>query len=354
MLLCTLHNWKSLQSDPAALTRFIVVVCRRTVPEANCISSERDTQLALTPTACYFTPVCLMRAVVTGAGGQTGSLVVQQLLEKGVDTTAVVRSEASKFKLQEQLGADATARIILADVTQPDTLGPAFAGMDALVIVTSAMPRLMKTSLLGVILAKVFTLGMVSKKPSFYFDDAQSPEIVDWMGQRNQVDAAKAAGLKHVILVSSMAGTKPDHFLNTQMDNIVLWKRKAECYLVASGIPYTIIHPGGLLPHFGDRNPAPHGRRQLYVGLDDSLMNDGQNRSLVPRGDVAAVCVASLLEPQLSQGRSFDLGSGPEGQPCALNLKGLLEPLQGNAQYTQEDADFKGGKKVRSCPCGEQ
>ncbi|CAE7634650.1 SARED1 [Symbiodinium pilosum] len=296
-----------------------------------------------------------MRVVVTGAGGQTGSLVVQQLLERGVDTTAVVRTEGSKQKLAEQLGAQAAKlKIVLADVTDSKTLGTAFAGMDAAVVVTSAMPRLLKSSLLGVILAKVFTLGYVSRKPSFYFDEGQSPEIVDWMGQRDQIDAAKTAGLKHVVLVSSMAGTKPDHFLNTQMDNIVLWKRKAECYLVASGLPYTIIHPGGLLPHFGDRNPAPGGRRQLYVGIDDSLMDDGQNHSSIPRGDVAAVCVASLFEP-LAQGRSFDLGAGPEGEPYSLNLKDLLEPLQGaNAHYTKEQAEFKGGKKVRTCPCGEQ
>ncbi|CAE7503417.1 SARED1 [Symbiodinium sp. CCMP2592] len=262
-----------------------------------------------------------MRVVVTGAGGQTGSLVVKKLIEHGIETTAVVRSEVSKNKLVDQLGAKAAVNIVLADVTNPDTLRQAFVGMDACVIVTSAMPRLLKSSLLGVILAKVFTLGYVSKKPSFYFDEGQSPETVDWMGQCSQIDAAKASGLKHVVLVSSMAGTKPDHFLNTQMENIVLWKRKAECYLVASGIPYTIIHPGGLLPHFGDSKPAPGGRRQLYAGIDDSLMDDGENRSQVPREDVAAVCVASLLEPQLSKGS--------------------------NACYTKEQAEFKGSKKIR-------
>ena len=33
--------------------------------------------------------------------------------------------------------------------------------------------------------------------------------------------------------------------------NILLWKRKAEEYLIASGIPYTIIHPGGLIDKAG-------------------------------------------------------------------------------------------------------
>ena len=55
------------------------------------------------------------------------------------------------------------------------------------------------------------------------------------MGQRNQVDAAKAAGVKHVVLVSSMGVTDPDCFLNKTFGNICMWKRKAEKYLLEVG-----------------------------------------------------------------------------------------------------------------------
>jgi hypothetical protein len=27
--------------------------------------------------------------------------------------------------------------------------------------------------------------------------------------------------------------------------NVLLWKRKAEMYLIESGVDYTIVHPGG-------------------------------------------------------------------------------------------------------------
>lgn len=39
----------------------------------------------------------------------------------------------------------------------------------------------------------------------------------------------------------------PNHFLNKMGNNgnILQWKRKAEQYLIASGLTYTIIHPGG-------------------------------------------------------------------------------------------------------------
>jgi hypothetical protein len=38
---------------------------------------------------------------------------------------------------------------------------------------------------------------------------------IDWLGQKVQIDAAKSAGVKQVVLVSSMGGTDPGHFLNT-------------------------------------------------------------------------------------------------------------------------------------------
>lgn len=37
---------------------------------------------------------------------------------------------------------------------------------------------------------------------------------VDWIGQRNQIDAAKAAGVKHVVVVGSRGGTNPGNALN--------------------------------------------------------------------------------------------------------------------------------------------
>jgi len=299
-----------------------------------------------------------MRVLVTGAGGQTGSIVVRKLLERGSDVftpRALVRSAESGAKLREGLGEELSRGldVVVGDVTKPETLEAAFQDVHAVVIVTSAMPRLDKSSLPGVILTKLFTLGAVSKRPSFWFDPGQSPKEVDYQGQRVQIDVAKAAGVKHVVLVSSMGGTKPDHFLNTAMDNIVLWKRKAECHLIASGVPYTIVHPGGLLPHFGDKSPAPGGCRRLVPALDDALVDDARKLSLVPREDVAEVCVQCLLAPGETTGRSFDLGSDPEVDNVpAVDVKELLAPLGGrNCQYSAADAAFQPPPRSKDRGC---
>mmetsp|Transcript_74018 Transcript_74018/g.176185 ORF Transcript_74018/g.176185 Transcript_74018/m.176185 type:complete len:286 (-) Transcript_74018:72-929(-) len=274
-----------------------------------------------------------LKVLVTGASGRTGMIVVRKLLEQSPKfaVRAMVRGEESEQKLRDSLGeAAASLEVVRGDATKEETLKPACTGMEAMVIASSAMPQIDKSSLVGVIAAKVFTFGTSSMRPSFWFEEGQGPEQVDYVGGTRQVDAAKAAGIKHVVLISSMMGTNPDHFLNTNMDNIVLWKRKAEKYLIASGVPYTIIHPGGLLPHPPSNAPAPGGKRELRVAVDDEL---GQTQ--VPREDVAQVCVDCLLEAT-AKGRSFDLGSGAEdeGEIYAGDLKKLLSSLNGkNCSY---------------------
>merc|ERR1712037_1076521 len=104
-----------------------------------------------------------------------------------------------------------------------------------------------------------------------------------------------------------MGGTDPDHPLNnlgraakddgtTEGGNILRWKRKAEKYLIDSGLPYTIVHPGGLLNEAG-------GKRQIVIGVDDQ--RDEGERS-IPREDVAEVLVQAVLLPAY-RGRSFDI-----------------------------------------------
>ncbi|KAI7736555.1 hypothetical protein M8C21_031851 [Ambrosia artemisiifolia] len=141
-------------------------------------------------------------------------------------------------------------------------------------------------------------------RPEFYFEEGSYPEQVDWEGQKNQIDAAKAAGVKHIVLVGSMGGTDINHPLNSIGNgNILVWKRKAEQYLADSGIPYTIIRAGGLQDKEG-------GIRELLVGKDDELLKT-ETRTIA-RPDVAEVCVQALQFEE-AKFKAFDLASKPEG-----------------------------------------
>lgn len=256
-----------------------------------------------------------LRVLVAGAGGKTGMMALRRLAAKPqlFAASGAARTAESAARVQAETGA----ACVTCDITDAASVAHAVKDADALVLLTSAAP-------------KPFPDGK-----GFGYSEDGMPERVDWEGGRNLIDAAKQAGTKHVVCVSSMGGTMPDHMLNKMGGgNILLWKRKAEMHLVASGIPYTVIHPGGL-------QNKPGGERELVVGVDDTLMSS--DSKTVPREDVAEVVMQCLLEPA-AVGRSFDIvATDPEKIPGRApwdgDLKGLLASLGG------KNCDYAAGPK---------
>lgn len=238
----------------------------------------------------------MKKVLVTGATGRTGSLVLAKLRQQSeqFDAFGLARSEA---KAQEIFGN--LAGLTFGSILERETLDAALSGCNALVILTSAAPVMKAPPEPG-------------QRPEFDYPPGQFPEDIDYRGQLNQIDAAQAAGVEHIVLVGSMGGTNPQHPLNKMGNgNILIWKRKAEQYLIDSGIDYTIIRAGGLLDQ-------PGSVRELLVGKDDVLLaNPPQGiPTSVPRADVAAVVVQALLAPN-ARNKAFDLISKPEDDPSA-------------------------------------
>jgi uncharacterized protein YbjT (DUF2867 family) len=193
-----------------------------------------------------------------------------------------------------------TATVYLGDISEPETLQPALEACDALVILTSAVPQMAAPPEPG-------------QRPEFIYPKGGTPEQVDYQGQINQIEAAKTAGVKHIVLVGSMGGTNEQHPLNGMANgNILIWKRRAEAYLIDSGLDYTIIRAGGL-------QDQPGGQRELIVGKDDTLLAHPPNGipTAIPRADVAEVVVQALLAPA-ARNKAFDVISKPEGAPGAV------------------------------------
>ncbi|GMH75630.1 hypothetical protein TrRE_jg13406, partial [Triparma retinervis] len=184
--------------------------------------------------------MALNKVLITGAGGKTGRLVFEQLNKiDGYDPIGMVRS-TKKLKMLQKLGAG-DDQVVMGDIFDPDALKGALEGCSVLIVVTSAVPVLLKRSLFKMMGKKL--LGKKVGKPQFKWSTIDGfPEKVDFEGQLLQFKAAKAAGVEKVIVVSSMGGTQDDNFLNSigkkedgSEGDILKWKRKAEEDLVASG-----------------------------------------------------------------------------------------------------------------------
>ncbi|KAG2309267.1 hypothetical protein Bca52824_029015 [Brassica carinata] len=209
-----------------------------------------------------------LTVLVTGAGGRTGQIVYKKLKERSDQFVArgLVRTKESKEKIG---GED---EVFVGDIRDSAAIAPAIQGIDALVILTSAVPKM-----------KPGFDPSKGERPEFYFEDGAYPEQVDWIGQKNQIDAAKAAGVKQIVLVGSMGGTNINNPLNK--------------------IGNANILGGGLQDKEG-------GIRELIVGKDDEILETEMRT--IARADVAEVC-SGALQLEEAKFKALDLASKPEG-----------------------------------------
>ncbi|MGD1858825.1 MAG: SDR family oxidoreductase [Leptolyngbyaceae cyanobacterium] len=193
-----------------------------------------------------------MKALVVGATGETGRRIVRVLIAQGVPVRVLVRDRQSAQAILPN-----TVEFVVGDVLKPDTVKAAIADCTVLLCATGA-------------------------RPSF---DPTGPYQVDYEGTKNLVDIAKAQGIEHFVLVSSLCVSRFFHPLNLFW-LVLYWKKQAEEYLVKSGVPYTIVRPGGLKSDDTDERP-------LIMAPADTLFEGN-----IPRLKVADTCVAALSDEQ--------------------------------------------------------
>lgn len=190
-----------------------------------------------------------MKALVAGATGQTGIHIVRELVKRNIPVRALVRNlESAKQLLPPEV------ELFLGNVLSAATLSEAIADCDVLVCATGAKPSL----------------------------NALEPYLVDYIGTKNLINAAKAKNIQHFVIVSSLCVSKLFHPLNLFW-LVLFWKKQAEQYIQNCGLTYTILRPGGLL-----NNEKQGG---LIMSGSDTLFEGS-----IPRTKVAEVAVEALLE----------------------------------------------------------
>lgn len=235
--------------------------------------------------------------LITGATGRTGALLYRSL-KQSVDVRALVR-DTEKARTVLDCGACGEAEeIYLGDVTSSATLRTAFHGVTRLVILSASVP-------------------LKAENGTYYYPEGGFPLDVDYLGTKNQVVAAMEAGVKQILMVSSMGTTEPDSFLDQLGGGHALfYKLNGEAVVMSSNIPFTIVKPSGLL---GEE--VSGGERELLAGHDDALLKSKLNN--IPRADVARVLVAALEMHELSTSLRFDLSSDPN-RPATNDFKQLF------------------------------
>jgi len=227
------------------------------------------------------------KVVVAGATGQTGRRILERLASKGgLTVVGGVRDVAKASKSLAE--ASVTVRgAMVQQVAAVDTSAVTLAKLNVVKDSVSEMAATLKGAD-----SLVIATGFVPGNP---FEMNKEAHLVDNVGTIALVDAAKAAGVSKVVLVSSILtngrewgqAKSPGFVVTNAFGGVLDEKIIAEKYLRASGIDYTIVRPGGL------KATPPSG--PLVVSAEDTL-NSGE----ISRDLVADVCVAALYDEAAS------------------------------------------------------
>ncbi len=194
------------------------------------------------------------RVLVTGATGNTGSALLDLLVERGVPVVAMVRSESGRAKVR------ADVPVVVADFDDPEAVAAALTGVRAAYLVTPSSER------------------------------AQEQ-------QERFAELAAAAGVRHLVKLSQLAAAEdsPVRFLR--------YHAAVERRIRELGIGYTFLRPNlyfqGLLNFSG--SIAAQGT--FFAPIGDAKI------SAVDVRDIAAVAAVALTEPG-HEGRTYTI-TGP-------------------------------------------
>jgi uncharacterized protein YbjT (DUF2867 family) len=209
--------------------------------------------------------------LVAGATGRTGKPTVDQLVARGFKVRAMVR-DAAKAKD----GFPKGVTVVVADVRDPASLKRAMRGVK-------------------------FVISTVGAGGGPKPEPGGGPEEIDNLGVANLAAAAKGAKVKHLVLVSSAAASRASDYPVAFMRPILAAKFKGENAVRASGVPYTIVRPGGLIDE-------PGGKLAVL------LVQGDKESGRIPRADVATICIEALGR-QSAQGKTFEATSGKDPAP---------------------------------------
>ncbi|MGZ3325128.1 MAG: SDR family oxidoreductase [Xanthobacteraceae bacterium] len=206
--------------------------------------------------------------LVTGAAGLNGKELLRQLSARGVAVRALVRNPARA----EAIATLPHVEIVQGDMAQPETLAIALRGVDRAMLISSSDPMML---------------------------DVQS----------NFIDAAKQAGVKHVVKLSGIMPELNSAFRFARMHGEI------EKRLEASGMAFTHLRAGEFMPAYFRQVPNITAKGAIFLPMEDARI------ASINVGDIAEIAARVLTSPG-HEGKIYPL-TGPQ----ALTMAEVAEKL---------------------------
>jgi uncharacterized protein YbjT (DUF2867 family) len=206
--------------------------------------------------------------LVTGATGLNGGQLVRRLSASGIPVRALVRSAAKA----DGLAALPNVEIVEGDMARPETLSEGLRGVDRAMLISSSDPFMLEV-------------------------------------QSNFIDAARKAGVKHVVKLSGIMPEVDSPFRFARMHGEI--ERKLE----RSGMDFTHVRAGEFMHAYFRQVPAIVSKGAFFLAMEDARI------ASIDVGDIAEFAAALLTSPG-HEGKIYPL-TGPE----ALTMTEVAERL---------------------------
>ena len=206
--------------------------------------------------------------LITGATGTTGSELVRRLSTRGVKVRGLTRSLAKAAALSSLPNVE----MMEGDLEHPETLDGPLHGVERAMLISSS--------------------------------DARMLEV-----QSNFIEAARKAGVKHIVKLSGIMPELDSPFRFARMHGEI------ERRLEASGLAFTHLRAGEFFTAYFRRVPSIIARGELILPMEEARI------ASIDIGDIAEVA-ATVLTGSGHEGKIYPL-TGPE----ALNMSEVAERL---------------------------
>jgi uncharacterized protein YbjT (DUF2867 family) len=206
--------------------------------------------------------------LVTGATGLNGSALMRLLSARGVEVRALVRSSAKANSLSELPNVE----IVEGDMAHPETLSAPLRGVERAMLISSSDPAMLEV-------------------------------------QSNFIDAAKKAGVKHVVKLSGIIPEVDSPFRFARMHGLIEQK------LERSGMAFTHLRAGEFMHSYFRQVPAIVAKGALFLPMEDARI------ASIDIDDIAEVAAAALTDPG-HEGKTYPL-TGPD----SLSMAEVAEKL---------------------------